>query len=199
MNYHTLKLNNHERCKQLVTAIEKISQNEVEEIFKMIHMYGCSYTKNNNGLFINLTRIPDELLSKIEQYVKFCNRSQTELKKYESICHVLNNKLRDCNNEIIEVAPVSMSNIIVNTDQNILNVNYVDDIDEIENVRNPDIDNDVDMEAEIENEAEVEKITNKISSSMKFSLLKKRYSKISILNTNIIENDLKVEDYIITL
>jgi hypothetical protein len=72
--------NKNERCKQLIASIENISQNEMEEIFKMIHNHGCDYTRNNNGLFINLTWIPDELLKELEQYVKFCNRSQTELR-----------------------------------------------------------------------------------------------------------------------
>jgi hypothetical protein len=87
--------NKNERCKQLISSVENVSQNEIEEIFKMIHSHGCDYTRNNNGLFINLTWIPDELLEELEQYVKFCNRSQTELKKYESICDVLNIKLRE--------------------------------------------------------------------------------------------------------
>ena len=42
-----------------------------------------------------------------------------------------------------------------------------------------------------------EKAGSKISSSMKFALLKKRYAKMSIININNIENDLKQENYII--
>ena len=61
-----------ERCKQLVTAVENISENEMEEIFKMIHSHGCTYTRNNNGLFINLTWISEDLLTELEHYVKFC-------------------------------------------------------------------------------------------------------------------------------
>ena len=199
-------MSHNERCKNLVTAIEKISQNEMEEIFKMIHSYGCSYTRNNNGLFINLTWIPEELLQKLEQYVKFCNRSHTELKKYESICDVLNTKLKETN-------PESNKNIKIDTptqtptetqipihtqteldsqtkkEQVILEMNYnIDELDENEIIND---------ENEIETEVETEKTVNKVSSSMKFSLLKKRYSKLSNLNTNLIETDLKQEQYIL--
>ena len=68
----SVNLSYNERCKKLVSAVENISQNEMEEIFKMIHNYGCNYTRNNNGLFVNLTWIPEELLIKLEKYVNFC-------------------------------------------------------------------------------------------------------------------------------
>jgi hypothetical protein len=167
-----------ERCKQLVTAVENISENEMEEIFKMIHSHGCTYTRNNNGLFINLTWISEDLLTELEHYVKFCKRSQTELKKYESLCHVLNNKLRETSK----------------TDDDIiltLDIKINENLPEIDVPVNEDID-------AIENDLEIteEKIGTKISSSMKFSLLKKKYAKIGSFQTNTIENDLKLEEYI---
>ena len=57
-----------ERCKKIISEIDLLSQTEIEEIFKMIHNYGCNYTRNNNGLFVNLTWIPEELLIKLEKY-----------------------------------------------------------------------------------------------------------------------------------
>ena len=190
-------MSHNERCKNLVVAIEKISQNEMEEIFKMIHSYGCPYTRNNNGLFINLTWIPEELLQKLEQYVKFCNRSHTELKKYESICDVLNTKLKETNTENNKIETLNKIQIEVNPeskkDEVILQMNY--NIDE--SYENEVINNDNENEKDIETEVETEKTVNKVSSSMKFSLLKKKYSKLSNLNTNIIENDLKQEQYIL--
>jgi hypothetical protein len=167
-----------ERCKQLVTAVENISENEMEEIFKMIHSHGCTYTRNNNGLFINLTWISEDLLTELEHYVKFCKRSQTELKKYESLCHVLNNKLRETSK----------------TDDDII---LTLDIKTNENLPEIDVPVNEDIDA-IENDLEIteEKIGTKISSSMKFSLLKKKYAKIGSFQTNTIENDLKLEEYI---
>jgi len=185
--------NKNERCKQLIASIENISQNEMEEIFKMIHNHGCDYTRNNNGLFINLTWIPDELLKELEQYVKFCNRSQTELRKYESICDVLNTKLREdsSNSKTIREQknklPVKPDMSIPIIDENIIHPNIDETID-------ADITEHIHTAEEEPNIADIEK-TSKISSSMKFAILKKRYSKIGILNTNNIENDLKKEIY----
>jgi hypothetical protein len=167
-----------ERCKQLVTAVENISENEMEEIFKMIHSHGCTYTRNNNGLFINLTWISEDLLTELEHYVKFCKRSQTELKKYESLCHVLNNKLRETSKTDDDI--ILTLDIKINENLPEIDVPVNEDIDAIEN----------------DLETTEEKIGTKISSSMKFSLLKKKYAKIGSFQTNTIENDLKLEEYI---
>lgn len=82
-----------ERYKKLAAAVEALSETEVEEIFKMIHKYGCNYTKNNNGVFVNLAWLPEDLLAQLERYVEFCNKSDIEIRKYESLCDVLNSRL----------------------------------------------------------------------------------------------------------
>lgn len=213
--------NHAERCKQLVAAVENISQNEMEEIFKMIHNHGCAYTRNNNGLFINLAWIPEELLKELEQYVKFCNRSQTELKKYESICDVLNTKLREDSAYSKEQKIIDKDNILLqvninrDTERIIINdkisstlnnnslendINNgidIDEIDDIKPLQNLDPESEILTENLDINEEVIEKSGTKISSSMKYSLLKKRYAKVNILNTNNIENDLKQEQYIL--
>jgi len=170
----------YDRCKQVIAAVEKVSQNEMEEIFKMIHSHGCTYTRNNNGLFINLAWISEELLIELENYIKFSKRSHTELKKYDSICHVLNNKINE-----------DLKNSSKNT-QIVLDISLMSPIDNdieenvIENIEEEESTEDV-----IE-----EKNGSKISSSMKFSLLKKKYAKICTFQTNNIENDLQQERYI---
>ena len=94
-----------ERYKKLVTAVETLSETEKEEIFKMIHKYGYNYTKNNNGVFVNLAWIPETLLSQLECYVEFCNKSDIEIRKYESLCDILNTKLQagdECDSNNVE-------------------------------------------------------------------------------------------------
>jgi hypothetical protein len=83
-----------ERYRKLAVAVDGLSFMEIEEIFKMIHQHGCNYTKNNNGVFVNLAWVPEDLLVQLEQYVEFCNKSDIEIRKYESLCDVLNSKLQ---------------------------------------------------------------------------------------------------------
>lgn len=86
---------NYERCKELVKAVENLSKTEVEELFKMIHKKTTNYTRNNNGIFINLAWVHENILEEMEKYVQFCTSSRIELKKYESICDVLNNNIKN--------------------------------------------------------------------------------------------------------
>ena len=131
----------------------------------MIHKERYDYTRNNHGVFINLSWISDALLTRIEQYIEFCNRSQHELHKYESICDLLNSKMQHPGENLIEY--------------------------------------DSDDKPEESGEKIIAKTSNivvpssRISTSMRFYLLKKRFSKMNTINVNY-ENDLKVESYIIT-
>ena len=164
-----------ERCKKIISEIDLLSQTEIEEIFKMIHKFNNNiYTKNNNGAFINLTWIPVELLQEIEQYIKFCNQSRYELKKYESICDILNANINDINiQESKKICQTKKEQKIKKEMQKDVKE------DENENITEEDVQN-----------------SSKISSSLKFALLKKKFSKVATFNTNY-ENDLKKEDYVI--
>lgn len=78
-----------ERCRRLSHSIQQLDTTETEELFKMLHRNGCQYTTNNNGVFINLSRLNEDLLDKIEKYIEFCNESRQNVKRYESLCQVL--------------------------------------------------------------------------------------------------------------
>jgi len=115
---------NHDRCKQLVKAVESLSKTETEELFKMIHKKTANYTRNNNGIFINLAWVTDDIIEEMENYIQFCTSSRIELKKYESICDVLNNSIKNTksdtqktcfkNKQVKAVANKSTTNELLN-------------------------------------------------------------------------------------
>ncbi len=144
-----------ERCKRLVEIVNQLGPMEMEEIFKLLHKNKCNYTKNNNGVFINIAWLKDNVLMELERYVQFCGTSQCEILKYESICDVLNNKLAQ------QTADIPNCKELIIADK----------------------------------EEEIEEKNGKISSSMKFSVLKKKFSKINTVHN--LENDLKIDRYII--
>lgn len=157
-----------ERCKRVVNAIRELSQTEIDELFKLLHKDQCMYTQNNNGIFFNLSWVSEETMSKIEQFIEFCHQSTKELVKYESLCDVLNHTMYDQHKE-----PVEKINKPAKTKQK--------------------------TNKEIADEVELEKkniVSAKITSSMKFYLLKKKFSKPLSMITNY-ENDLMTEDYIL--
>jgi len=153
-----------ERCKKLALAVEFLSQTELEEMFRMIHEHKCEYSKNNNGIFVNLAWIPIKLLEELEQYVLFCNKSGNELKKYESLCDILNKQLK---------------------------------IDKTENEPSNKKKQMKEKEKEKEEIEDIyDKSTSKVSSSMRFTLLKKKLAKVNLQNA-INENELKTDCYIV--
>lgn len=152
---------NTERCKRVVSAIANLESTEKMELFRLLHKCKCEYTRNNNGIFINLSWLSDEILDKIEQYISFCNKSHNEVHHYESICDVLNKNIHDT---------------------------------KIKNNAKPD---DVIVPLNIVDTSESKKQTvPKMSSSMRFYLLKKRFSKHVPLTTSA-KNDLNTESYIL--
>jgi hypothetical protein len=148
-----------ERCKRLVTAIQQLEHTEIEELFKLLHSNKCDYTRNNNGVFVNMSWLSEDMLNKLETYVAFCNKSQNEVKRYESLCDILNKNIHEQRSQ--ERQPEGDASALAFAD--------------------PKQDKKV--------------VTNRVSSSMKFYLLKKRFAKQVMLTANV-KSDLKNEEYL---
>ena len=136
-------------CNKIKTNLNSLNQNELEEVFKIIYKSNNNYSKNNNGVLINLSWLDDDLLEQIYNYINFCIKSHNEINKYEVLCN-------------------NFSDVI----------NIKEKIDE--------------TELEIAN-----KNKQKISSYMKFYLLKKKFAKQVIIPNNKNDKHLTHEEYLI--
>lgn len=163
-------MNKIDLCKTIQTNVSKLTDNENLELFKIILDANANYTKNNNGVFLNLNWIEEDLLIKINNYIIFCIESQNEISKYELMKTLLNDSIntKENNGEI----------------ENILSVNN-DNIDAKTQTLNDGI---VNMGTQ----------KQKFSSSMKFYLLKKKFMKQNNIFNICLENELTYEDYLIT-
>jgi hypothetical protein len=143
-----------ELCHMIKTGLSNLNQNEIEEIFKIVYKNNNNFSKNNNGIFINLSWLDYDTLVKINNYINFCIKSHNEINKYEVICNMLNDSINNTKDKI-EDTQIDTTNI------------------------------------------EINKTTGKqkISSSMKFYLLKKKFQKQQI--TNNIESYLTHDEYIL--
>lgn len=156
-----------DRCRKIVHNIDTLSQTEVEELFRMIHRHNYNYTRNNHGVFINLSWIPEDMVVLMENYIEFCHRSKVELQKYESICDVLTSRMHEERDKDVAVTTLHRAPMLAMT-----------------------------KSANANTDANGDKSVAKISTSLKFYLLKKRFAKLSSLPNNF-ENDLKQDDYVI--
>lgn len=150
-----------ERCKRIVAAIQNLEPTEIMELFKLLHKHKCEYTRNNNGIFINLSWLSDDILDKIEQYIAFCNKSHNEVQRYESICDVLNKNFQEQPKTTDTVNQLQSSILIPLSEKKAGTTTAT---------------------------------SSKLSSSMRFYLLKKRFAKQVPLMTNA-KTDLNTEDY----
>jgi hypothetical protein len=145
-----------ELCRYIQNNIHKLCQAEIDEIFKILYKNNSTYTQNNNGIFVNLNWVKDDILLQIHAYINFCLTSQTEINKYELIKNMITDS-------IINKEKVDDKIIIINNSSNIVNIN----------IKN-----------------------NKISSSMKFYLLKKKFLKKNNIHNHNINNTLTHEEYL---
>ena len=140
-------------CKKIQNDISLLSQNELNEIFKILYNNDSKYTQNNNGIFVNLNWLEYDIIVQINNYINFCIKSHKEIKKHEIMKNMYNENLNKKKKEI--------DNIITNDDNEI--------VPENNNVK-----------------------TQKISSSMKFYLFKKKFQKknqITVNYTNVLSRE----------
>jgi hypothetical protein len=134
--------------------IVKCSMFEYQEIYKIIKSNNSNYSKNINGIFIDLQRLDSCIIDQIHTYIMYCNKLNKNINAYE-----------DIKNNIIKT-----------------NFQTLEDIDDIKNVAITDI------VTEEENSLPI--IKNKVSSTMKFYILKKKLTKTSSIFNNQINNNL---------
>lgn len=130
--------------------IEKCSIIEYQEIYNIIKKSNSNYSKNINGVFIDLQKLDEDIITQIYNYITFCSKLNKNINDYEII-----------KNEIIQ------NNFqITQDDDNLENEQVIKETNEETNI--------------------TPIIKNKVSSTMKFYILKKKLTKpVSIFNNQI--------------
>lgn len=58
--------------KFIIEKVRKFNNFEHIEILKIIKKNNIKYSENNNGIFINLNLINEQVINKVEEFVKYC-------------------------------------------------------------------------------------------------------------------------------
>nr|WRJ69547.1 hypothetical protein TetV2_00098 [Oceanusvirus sp.] len=69
------------RRKRLADKVSNMGTTEHEQILRIIHSNGIRYTRNNNGVFCDITRVPDHVLDMIEQFISYSAESAKMLEE----------------------------------------------------------------------------------------------------------------------
>lgn len=79
-------------AEKLLPLLERLEQNEHEQIFKIIRKYTNEYTRSDTGVYVSSKNLPPACLTEMEQYVTFCFDQRAHLEagdvdrsKYEKL------------------------------------------------------------------------------------------------------------------
>jgi hypothetical protein len=220
-------MNKIDLCKTIQLNVSKLTDSENLELFKIILDTNANYTKNNNGVFLNLNWIDEELLVKINNYISFCIKSQNEISKYELMKTLLNDSINTKDTKSSAYSGDS-GNVSSAVDSRTYNENA-------KGAMNTASDTNATVAAAtaataaatesivasaeeataataataattaVAADSSTQSVSNtstipkqKFSSSMKFYLLKKKFMKQNAAYNTCIDNDLTYEDYLIT-
>ncbi len=70
-NFIEQEYKNYEELEKLRKIIENLNNTHHLEIAKIFKLNDIKLTENNNGIFINLNKIPHNVIEKIKQYLEF--------------------------------------------------------------------------------------------------------------------------------
>jgi hypothetical protein len=207
-------MNKIDLCKTIQMNVSKLTESENLELFKIILDTKANYTKNNNGIFLNLNWIEEELLVKINNYILFCIKSQNEISKYELMKTLLNEDMSsggDCitRNSCDAAAAIADTSKDAGADAS------KDAVADASVATSATTDNTAGVGSTgstgsgsgtgtgTDSSGQVIAASStipkqKFSSSMKFYLLKKKFMKQNTCYNACLENDLSYEDYLIT-
>ena len=76
---------NIERLNEIKEEIEKMDKNSHLEVFNILENNKIPYNKNMNGIFINLSFIDNEIITKLEKFIIYKNKQKNILNKDELI------------------------------------------------------------------------------------------------------------------
>ena len=76
----TERLSYHEQ-KRIRNLVKELNTEHAEELFRMIQKETKDYTTNNNGIFINMKDLNNEVLLKIKRYVDYITQIDKNIER----------------------------------------------------------------------------------------------------------------------
>jgi len=68
-----------ERLQNIKDIIEQFNKQQQIEVLRLLISKSANMSENNNGSFINLTELPEHILTELENYITFVKTQQNQL------------------------------------------------------------------------------------------------------------------------
>lgn len=77
---NTLTNEEYEDRKRMLNDLKTLVKSEQEQIFLILKRYKLDFSENSNGVFFDLSRVPNEAFEAMKKFLEFCqtNRSDFE-------------------------------------------------------------------------------------------------------------------------
>lgn len=86
---NNMKTYSHNDKKMLVKRIEDIKNRQCYlKILKVIHGDNFKFTKNDNGVFFNVSNLPDSILFKIDSIVQYYENKKIRIETLKSLTNI---------------------------------------------------------------------------------------------------------------
>ena len=86
-----------DKIKIIKNEIEKMSLLENSEIFNIIKKSNSNYSKNINGIFIDLKKIDIKIIDNLYNYIIYCKKLKKNMNEFENTKNVIKDSLENDN------------------------------------------------------------------------------------------------------
>ena len=89
---NTMHVGSTDSLKTLRDNIELLPEFHQIEILRILHSNHITFSENKNGVFVNLSYVNYDVIHKINEYVTFVNKQETQLCEFEEKKILLSNQ-----------------------------------------------------------------------------------------------------------
>jgi hypothetical protein len=74
----TLTSEEYEQRKLFAEDVKILVKNEMEEIYKILKSSNAEFSENSNGVFFDVSKLPDDIFNKLKAFMVFCKNNRDE-------------------------------------------------------------------------------------------------------------------------
>lgn len=78
MSANSLSNQEYDDRKKVLEELKKLVRAEQEQIFLILKKHKVEFSENSNGVFFDLSKVPQEPFEEIQKFLIFCNANRTE-------------------------------------------------------------------------------------------------------------------------
>ena len=74
----SLQQKDYDERKVFLEELKTLVKSEQEEMFRIIKAEKIEYSENSNGIFFDVSSIPDSIFEKMKQFMEFCRKNRAD-------------------------------------------------------------------------------------------------------------------------